>query len=40
MSLERLWAGWRTEYVSHPDTGRTDTACVICNLIVGAPISG
>jgi ATP adenylyltransferase len=33
MSLERLWAGWRSEYVSHPDTGRTDTACVICNLI-------
>jgi ATP adenylyltransferase len=33
VSLERLWAGWRTEYVSHPDTGRTDTACVICNLV-------
>jgi len=33
MSLDRLWAGWRSEYVSHPDTGRTDTACVICNLI-------
>jgi ATP adenylyltransferase len=33
MSLQRLWAGWRTEYVSHPDTGRTDTACVICNLV-------
>jgi ATP adenylyltransferase len=33
MSLERLWAGWRNEYVSHPDTGRTDTACVFCNLI-------
>jgi ATP adenylyltransferase len=33
MSLERLWAGWRTDYVSDPKTGRTDTACVICNLI-------
>jgi len=33
MSLDRLWAGWRNDYVSHPDTGRTDTACVICNLI-------
>ena len=33
MSLDRLWAGWRNEYVSHPDTGRTDTACVFCNLI-------
>ena len=31
--LERLWAGWRTEYVSDPSTGRTDTACVFCNLI-------
>jgi ATP adenylyltransferase len=33
VSLDRIWAGWRTEYVSHPDTGRTDTACVICNLV-------
>ena len=33
MSLERLWAGWRTDYVSDPKTGRTDTACVICNLV-------
>jgi len=33
MSLERLWAGWRTEYVSDPKTGRTDTACVMCNLV-------
>jgi len=31
--LQRLWAGWRTGYVSDPNTGRTDTACVICNLI-------
>ena len=33
MSLQRLWAGWRTDYVSDPNTGRTDLACVICNLI-------
>jgi ATP adenylyltransferase len=33
VGLERLWAGWRNEYVSHPDTGRTDTDCVFCNLI-------
>jgi len=33
MSLERLWAGWRTGYVSDPKTGRTDTACVMCNLV-------
>ena len=33
MSLERVWAGWRNEYVSDPNTGRTDLACVICNLI-------
>ena len=33
MSLERLWAGWRTAYVSDPNTGRTDTACVMCNLV-------
>ena len=33
MSLERLWAGWRNEYVSHPDTGRADNGCVFCNLI-------
>ncbi len=33
MTLERLWAGWRTDYVSDPKTGRSDTACVICNLV-------
>ena len=26
MSLERLWAGWRSDYVSDESTGRTDTA--------------
>lgn len=33
MSLDRLWAGWRSGYVSDPTTGRDDTGCVICNLI-------
>jgi len=33
VSLERLWAGWRTAYVSDPKTGRTDTDCVMCNLV-------
>jgi len=33
VSLERLWADWRSEYVTHPDTGRDDKSCVICNLV-------
>jgi ATP adenylyltransferase len=33
MALERLWAGWRSDYVSHPDTGRDDKGCVLCNLV-------
>ncbi len=33
MSLERLWAGWRSEYVSDPGTGKSDGACVMCNLV-------
>ena len=33
MSLERLWADWRSDYVSDPDTGRTDRGCVFCNLV-------
>src|SRR3954471_12546622 len=33
MSIERLWAGWRNDYVSDPKTGRTDTACVMCNIV-------
>ncbi len=33
MTLDRLWADWRSAYVSHPDTGRTDLGCVICNLV-------
>src|SRR5262249_57336693 len=31
--LERLGADWRSDYVSHPDTGRTDRGCVICRII-------
>src|SRR5215813_11916256 len=33
MPVERLWAGWRNDYVSDPKTGRTDTACVMCNIV-------
>ncbi|HET9729987.1 MAG TPA: HIT domain-containing protein [Acidimicrobiia bacterium] len=34
--LERLWAGWRTDYVSDPNTGRDDLGCVVCNLVAAA----
>ena len=33
MGIERLWAGWRNDYVSDPKTGRTDTECVMCNIV-------
>ena len=33
MALDRLWAGWRSDYVSDPDTGRDDKGCVMCNLV-------
>ena len=33
MSLERLWAGWRTNYVSDAATGRDDTPCVMCRIV-------
>jgi ATP adenylyltransferase len=33
MSLDRLWAGWRSSYVSDPDTGRSDIACVMCRIV-------
>jgi ATP adenylyltransferase len=33
MSLDRLWADWRSSYVSHPDTGRADRGCVICRIV-------
>ena len=31
--LDRIWAGWRSEYVADPNTGRDDLGCVICRLI-------
>jgi ATP adenylyltransferase len=31
--LDRLWAGWRSEYVTDPNTGRDDQGCVVCRLI-------
>lgn len=33
MSLDRLWADWRSAYVSHADTGRDDVECVMCRLV-------
>lgn len=33
MSLERLWADWRSAYVSSADAERDQTGCVICNLV-------
>lgn len=33
MSLDRLWADWRSPYVSSGDAGRADAGCVICNLV-------
>jgi ATP adenylyltransferase len=32
VSLERLWADWRAEYVANAD-GLLDRGCVICNLV-------
>jgi len=34
VSLERLWAGWRTEYVSSAgDEGPGDEGCVFCRIL-------
>lgn len=33
MSLDRLWAGWRSPYVSDPRTGSEDEGCVLCRLV-------
>ncbi|MDQ1475693.1 MAG: adenylyltransferase [Actinomycetota bacterium] len=33
MSLERLWADWRSAYVSSADDERDKAGCVICNLV-------
>ncbi|MDQ1385583.1 MAG: adenylyltransferase [Actinomycetota bacterium] len=34
MSLERLWADWRSAYVSSADAERDRAGCVICKLVV------
>lgn len=33
MGLERLWAGWRSGYVSDPATGTDDNGCVLCRIV-------
>lgn len=34
MSLDRLWAGWRTDYVSATgDGGPADQGCVLCRIL-------
>lgn len=34
MTIERLWAGWRTEYVaSAGDAGPSDEECVFCRIL-------
>jgi ATP adenylyltransferase len=33
MTLDRLWADWRSAYVSGGDSERDDVGCVICNLV-------
>ena len=33
MGLERLWADWRSAYVSSADSERDRDGCVICNLV-------
>jgi ATP adenylyltransferase len=34
VTLERLWAGWRTEYVSGTgDAGPADEGCVFCRIL-------
>src|SRR5438132_10261970 len=35
MSLERLWAGWRTQYVDGIGDGSDERACVFCNILAG-----
>ncbi|MGD9796816.1 MAG: HIT domain-containing protein, partial [Acidimicrobiia bacterium] len=41
MSLERLWAGWRGEYVARPSASAADgPACVFCRILAsGEPDS-
>jgi ATP adenylyltransferase len=33
VGLDRLWADWRSAYVSGGDSARDDVGCVICNLV-------
>ncbi len=33
MGLERLWADWRSAYVSSADAEREKVGCVLCNLV-------
>jgi ATP adenylyltransferase len=33
VSLERIWAGWRSSYVSDLGTGGEDAGCVLCRLV-------
>jgi ATP adenylyltransferase len=40
MPLERLWADWRSEYVSDPDLGKAERGCVICNLVAADDDAG
>ncbi len=37
MSLERLWAGWRTRYVTDTVFASTTDDCVFCGLVEAAP---
>ena len=40
MSLERLWAGWRTRYVSNFAQGPEPDDCVFCRLAALSPDDG
>jgi len=37
MSLERLWAGWRTQYVTETAFAPPTDECVFCELVGAAP---
>jgi len=36
VTLERLWAGWRSEYVGSASVGDTDGGCVFCRILASA----
>lgn len=41
MTLEQLWAGWRTEYVSSAgEAGPGDEGCVFCRILASAEPDG